>query len=103
MFSRKNDILIHKDVASFFLKKIGGIDFFLDDFGTATVPLRIFGVCLILIVIYDIWKNKDISQHICKTVYFPLFLIIWVAKINKERKAKKRAQRLKYYRPWYIL
>ena len=68
-----------------------GIAFFLDDFGTATVPLRFFGVCLILIVIYDIWKNKEVSQYICKTIYFPLFLIIWVAKINKERKAKKRA------------
>lgn len=80
-----------------------GIAFFLEDFGTATILVRIFGICLILIVIYDIWKNKDISQYICKTIYFPIFLIIWIAKIWSERKAKKRAERLKYYRPWYIL
>ncbi len=95
--------MIYMKIIYWFLMVLPGIVFFLDDFGTATVPLRIFGACLILIVIYDIWKNKDISQYICKTIYFPVFLIIWVEKIRRERKAKKRAQRLRYYRPWYIL
>ena len=81
---------------------ISGICFFLEDFGEYTIGLRIFGVCLMLIVIFDIWKKKDISQYICKVIYFPLFLIIWVAKIKAQIKKNKRAQRLKYFRPWYI-
>jgi len=46
-----------------FLMALPGIAFFLDDFGTATVPLRIFDICLILIVIYDILKTR-ISRSI---------------------------------------
>ncbi len=85
------------------LMVLPGIAFFMDDFETATIPLRIFGVVLILIVIYDIAMKKDISQYICKTIYFPLFIIAWMIKLKKQRKQKKREQRLRYYRPWYII
>ena len=54
---------------------IPGICFFLEDFAEYTIGLRVFGACLILIVIYDIWKNKDLSQYICKVIFFPLFFL----------------------------
>ena len=85
------------------LMVLPGTAFFMDDFGEYTIPLRIFGICLILVVVYDIIKKKDISQYICKTIYFPIFIPIWMMKLKAEKKRKKREQRLRYYRPWYIL
>lgn len=63
-----------------------GIVFFLDDFGEYTLPLRVFGIALILIALADMAMNKDMSQYICKIIYFPIFLIIWVVKIKADRK-----------------
>ena len=85
------------------LMVLPGIAFFMEDFGQYNVPLRVFGVLLILLTIYDIWNKKDISQYVCKVIYFPLFLIIWTMKIKAQIKKNKRAQRLKYFRPWYII
>ncbi len=80
-----------------------GIVFFLDDFGEYTLPLRVFGIALILIALADMAMNKDMSQYICKIIYFPIFLIIWVVKIKADRKKAKREARLRYFRPWYII
>ena len=85
------------------LMVLPGIAFFMEDFGQYNVPLRVFGVLLILLTIYDIWNKKDISQYVCKVIYFPLFLIVWTMKIKTQIKKNKRAQRLKYFRPWYVI
>ncbi len=85
------------------LMVVPGIAFFMDDYGQYTVPLRVFGVLLILLMIYDIWNKKDISQYVCKVIYFPLFLIVWVMKVKAQIKRNKREQRLKYFRPWYVI
>lgn len=69
---------------------VPGIAFFMEDFGQYTVPLRAFGVLLILLMIYDIWNKKDISQYVCKVIYFPLFLIVWGMKIKAQIKKNKR-------------
>lgn len=83
------------------LMVLPGIAFFTDDFGEYTIPLRIFGVCLILIVLYDIIKKKNISQYVCKTMYFPIFLILWMMK-RKRLKKQRRAQELRYFDPWFL-
>ena len=88
------------------LMVLPGIAFFMDDFGEATIGLRVFGVCLFLVVIYDIARNKNISQYICKIIYFPIFLLIWMRKYSKHRKQKKKEQRIRAYRyfePWYFI
>ncbi len=88
------------------LMVLPGIAFFMDDFGDATVGLRVFGVCLILIVIYDIARKKNLSQYICKVIYFPIFLIIWTWKYRANEKKKKREQRAheyRYFEPWYFI
>lgn len=79
-----------------------GVAFFVGDFGDNNIPLRIFGICLILIVVFDVVKNKDVSQYICKIIYFPIFLIIWTAKIKSQIKKNRREQRVKYFAPWYF-
>lgn len=88
------------------LMALPGIAFFMDDFGDATIGLRIFGMCLILMVIYDIVRNKNLSQYICKVIYFPIFLLIWMRMYSKNRKKKKQEQRARAYRyfePWYFI
>lgn len=80
---------------------IPGIAFFMDDFGTATLWLRIFGVCLILVVVADYVFKKNLIIPVCKFVYFFGWFPIVIFKLWRQRKKKKSDEFWRGFRPWY--
>lgn len=82
---------------------IPGIAFFMDDFGAATVWLRIFGVCLILVVVADYVFKKNLIIPVCKFVYFFAWIFIPLIKLAKQRRKNKRERDIQAIRGfhWY--
>lgn len=72
---------------------IPGIAFFMDDFGAATVWLRIFGICLMLVVVADYVFKKNLIVPVCKFVYCIIYVPWTLYKKRKERKRKESLER----------
>lgn len=65
------------------------IAFFVEDYGTATVGLRIFGVCLILLIVIDFVFKKNLIVPACKICYCIVYVPYVLHNRRKERKRKQ--------------
>lgn len=69
---------------------VPAISFFMEDFGEATIGLRIFGVCLVLLIIADFVFKKNLIIPVCKVCYCILYVPFVLYRMRKDRKKKQR-------------
>ena len=76
---------------------VPAVVFFMNDFGAATVGLRILGVGLVLLVIADYVYNVGFIVPLCKICYFPVYMIYWLHEKWREHKCYRKLRRGIYW------
>lgn len=72
---------------------VPAIAFFMEDFGEATIGLRIFSVCLVLLIIADFVFKKNLIVPACKVCYCVVYVPWLIYTRRKERKRKESLER----------
>lgn len=71
---------------------VPAVAFFMDDYGTATVGLRVFGILLLLIIVADLVFKKNLIVPVCKICYCVIYVPWLIYTKRKERKRKERLE-----------